>query len=499
MSRKTPSYSAARSRSWPGKYGECGVALVFVLWVMVLLSAVALEMTFRGHLRVQVTTATGDTAKTYFLARSGVEHAMADLAANADAVEEQYYLREDAEDAYQNVPMGEGTYTLYAGMDREGNPRYGMVDESSKLNINTANAETLSRVPGLDQAIAEVITKLREEEPFRDLKDLLLIEGVDQILLYGEDQNENGLLDPTEDDGNANWPPDNEDGWLDGGLSDYLTTWSVARNVTALGEERTNINQEDADAIADAVSEISLQQAESIVAHREKSQLSSVLDLLDVELVEKVAQGSSGEGERRREPNRPRGNDSNRRSEQADEEEPQDKQETEEAKEEKPQEEKEAAPQQDDEEKNAEKPQQESQMTTRGTGEKAFDEETVRKIADLVTTEEDDVRAGLVNVNTASVEVLACLPGMDESLGQAIVNERESRAGGFTTVMDLLDVDGMTMSLLKPIYQLVSVRSDSFSVRSFGVLGAEAHYTCVRAVLDRSEEIVHLRYWQELE
>lgn len=501
MNRKTPSYSARQSRSWHGELRRNrGVALVFVLWVMVLLSAVALEMTFRGHLRAHVTAATGDAAKSYFLARSGVEHAMADLAGNAGTVEAQELMRDDAATVYQNVELGEGTYTLYAGMDAEGDPRYGLIDECSKLNLNTADAEVLAKVPGLDQALAEVITTLRQEEPFHDLKDLLIIDGIDAALLYGEDQNENGLLDSNEDDGDDNWPPDNGDGWLDGGLAEYLTVWSAARNISALGEERTNLNKEDAQAIADAVSEISLQQAESVVAQREKSQLSNVLDLLDVELVEKVAQGSQGEGKESRQPSQRAENETGRKPEQARDEKTDTEKKTEETKEDKDKNEndkneKEEAPK----EEKSDKPKEESGSTTRGTGEKAFDEETVRKLADLVTTKDDDVLAGVINVNTASAEVLACLPGLDESLAQAIVNERESRAGGFTTVIDLLDVDGMTMTLLKPIYDLLTARSDVYTARSFGVLKPGAGYTCVSAVLDRTEETVHLRHWQELE
>ena len=45
-------------------------------------------------------------------------------------------------------------------------------------------------------------------------------------LLYGEDANLNGILDPNENDGMKLPPFDNQDGIMDAGLFEYVTTWS---------------------------------------------------------------------------------------------------------------------------------------------------------------------------------------------------------------------------------------------------------------------------------
>jgi hypothetical protein len=61
----------------------------------------------------------------------------------------------------------------------------------------------------------------------------------------------------------------------------------------------------------------------------------------------------------------------------------------------------------------------------------------------------------------------------------------------------------MSPDKFKQICNLISVRSDVFNVRSFGVLGrpeGESHgiYCCVWAVIDRSGDKVALLSWREL-
>ncbi len=140
--------------------------------------------------------------------------------------------------------------------------RFGLTDESSKLNLNTATTEQLmilvSAAAGDDAEIdAEEIvsaildwrdtdnnsrSKTGETEaqyyrtldrpyhikngPFDTVEELLLVKGVTGSLLYGEDFDRNGLLGLHEDDGDLTFPPDNEDNRLNRGLYPYLTVWS---------------------------------------------------------------------------------------------------------------------------------------------------------------------------------------------------------------------------------------------------------------------------------
>ncbi len=106
-------------------------------------------------------------------------------------------------------------------------------------------------------------------------------------MLFGNDRNRNGLLDPQEDRG---------DGRLDEGLAALLTCDSAVRNRTADGSERVNINKAEASELQRKLSGISQQQAQSIVEQRKKQQFGSIAELLDVKLVEKQQNKSGQDG-----------------------------------------------------------------------------------------------------------------------------------------------------------------------------------------------------------
>ena len=96
---------------------------------------------------------------------------------------------------------------------------------------------------------------------------------------------------------------------------------------------------------------------------------------------------------------------------------------------------------------------------------------------------------------------MACLPGVGESLAADICAARED--GTFESVAELLGVSGMTTEKFRRICNLVSVRSDVFSVRSFGVVGAidapdHGVCRCVSVVIDRTADEVKLHSWREL-
>ncbi len=308
----------------------------------------------------------------------------------------------------------------------------------------------------------------------------MLIERIDSLALYGEDQNRNGLLDPNENDGDESWPPDNQDGELDRGLAAYLTCWSAARNVTSDGKDRVNINTASAQEIARGAEGITQQQADSIVEHRKKQKFSSIVGLLDVMLVQKVEEKKSdekdGSGGKKTESSGSATDDSKGSGESSS---------------------KSTSGDQDSASESSKK----TESKTETTGQKAFDLSTFKSVADLVTASEEEVLKGVINVNTAPVEVLACLPGVDEALAAQIVAQR--REVEFESAAGLLDVSGMSIEKFKQICNLVSVRSDVFSVRSFGVLSAPGEagvsiYCCVAAIIDRTGEEIKLRCWREL-
>jgi DNA uptake protein ComE-like DNA-binding protein len=494
------------------------MALVFVLWVMTILCAVAIQMRFSSHLRMQATAYTGMSAKARYLSRAGIEKAMADLISEDDTLDgTDEFWDGDEQEEYCNVELGDGTYTLYAGTDSTGNPIYGPIDEAARINVNTADRDVLALLPGVGVELARFIEKARKRRPYGDLSDLMIVDGVTQTLLYGEDQNENGLLDPNENDGDQSWPHDDEDGELNRGLASYLTVWSAEKNVSVDGVKRVNLTSASTEDIT-KVKGISEKEARSIVEHRKKTKIKTIVDLLDVELVEVVEQKSDkGSQEKGQQPNQPSekkqsssksqssekkqsasalppsNSSKNGKSNNSNSNGKSNNSSKNNGKGGEP-----ARPGNDKSNQN-ERDSKGSKEEVKGTGKKAFTTAELKGFSDQVTFTDDEIIKGVINVNVASAEVLACLPGVSEALALEIVNTRENSTEKFSSTVSLLDIQGMTTKILEGIYNLISVRSNVYSVRSFGVVGGGDVYACASAVIDTTGDKARIVHWRELE
>jgi len=72
---------------------------------------------------------------------------------------------------------------------------------------------------------------------FESADELRLVYNMDMEMLYGDDANMNGALDPNENDGDDTAPHDDRNGVLDPGLLEYLTVWNRVPTSTL-----TNVN-----------------------------------------------------------------------------------------------------------------------------------------------------------------------------------------------------------------------------------------------------------------
>jgi len=64
-----------------------------------------------------------------------------------------------------------------------------------------------------------------------------------------------------------------------------------------------------------------------------------------------------------------------------------------------------------------------------------------------------------VNINTATVEELAKLPGIGKSIAQRIVNHRE-KSGKFRTVDELLVIRGISRKKLEQLRPLITTEAE---------------------------------------
>lgn len=170
----------------------------------------------------------------------------------------------------EQVPIGDATF-WFLGRDlvdpTPTQPAFGLVDEAAKLNLNAAPATVLAALPRMTPELAAAIVDWRDSDsepgeggaedetysrlyppyrtknaPFESVEELRLVQGMTLEILYGEDTNQNGLLDPNENDGEASPPSDNADGRLDPGLVEYLTVYSLESTNRIDGTARQDLS-----------------------------------------------------------------------------------------------------------------------------------------------------------------------------------------------------------------------------------------------------------------
>ena len=132
-----------------------------------------------------------------------------------------------------------------------------------------------------------------------------------------------------------------------------------------------------------------------------------------------------------------------------------------------------------------------------------LDVQTFSKIADKITVDDSDEIPGKVNVNTASEIVLAALMGggdTAEQTAQNIIAHRETLLYGMESIGELLDVPSMSVNTFKKIADLVTTRSDVYSIRCVATAdrnGKNGAKVETEAVVDRVESPCKILFWYQ--
>jgi len=242
--------------------------LIIVLWIAFGLVVVALyfAQSMLFELRAVDQRVAGVQAEQ---AIAGATYYVSNLLAN---VEIPGTWPEVTLEAWEAVPIGEATvWFLGRGTPiTEDEPVFDLIDEGSKLNLNTVTQEMLEQLPGMTADLAAAIIDWRDTDdtvtlggaetdtyqrnrpayrckngPFESVDELRLVNGMTLEVLYGEDANLNGALDPNENDGDASPPADNRDGRLDPGLLEYVTVDSREPGTRSDGSTRVAVAAAD--------------------------------------------------------------------------------------------------------------------------------------------------------------------------------------------------------------------------------------------------------------
>lgn len=182
--------------------------------------------------------------------------------------------------------------------------RYGLEDESSKLNLNAlAQAEgdeTVTRnrllfIPGMTEDIADAILDWIDTDnqpraygaevsyyqglspayqprngPLQSLSELLQVRGVTPELLYGLDTNRNFLVETGEQARGMLLQLDNSLGQLNRGWSAYFTVYAAERVLDPTGNPKINVNNPDLRALQSALQQaVDAEAANFIIAYRQ--------------------------------------------------------------------------------------------------------------------------------------------------------------------------------------------------------------------------------------
>ena len=436
--------------------------LIGVLWCLVLLSLVVVSVLHTSRIDLLVVKNYGDRIQAHYLAVAGIEKAKALLYQDAQQRSRSSLNHSgtlfDSPERFRDVRLGRGQFRVFhrGRPDEGGGVLYGVSDEESRLNVNNASADELVKLEGLTPDIAAAIIDWRDEDntvtpggaeaeyylslqppyqtrngPVPTIRELLMVRGITTDLLFGRDRHQNGMLDVSGEASDQTVNDIRDLGWA--GL---FTVDSLVNNVNAAGMDRVNIQSADEAALT-GVKGISSDIAKAIVSYRAQNRLNTVVDLLDV-----VAASNQNQ----------QGNPGNPAQSNA-------------------------GPQ------GGQNPNSGAQGGT-PSGPKVIDQNLLMDIADDLTADSGSDLTGLVNINSASLEVLTCLPGLTRELAQAIISFRQSN-GSFPNIASLLKVPGLNGDLLKQLAPRVTARSETFRILCEGKVNSTG-------ARQRIQEIVHV-------
>jgi len=301
---------------------RAGSTLLIVLVVVVMLSLGAYTFSELMIIEVEATNVYGRSVQSRELALSGIELAAAFV---GDRSEIDGWNSYHNPDQFQNINLlpGEvartsGYFSVVAPVITDSQTsaiRFGLMNESGKLNLNILASEEeeeegdaierMMYIPNMTEDIAAAILDWIDDDdetrtygaesdyyetlespyfakngPLESLDELLLVRDITPEMLYGEDTNRNGILDPNENDGDATLPFDNSDGILNPGWFDYFTVHSREINIRPDGSEKINVNMTMLTELYDLLeAELGPDEAKFIVAYRASGPVETLEDL----------------------------------------------------------------------------------------------------------------------------------------------------------------------------------------------------------------------------
>jgi DNA uptake protein ComE-like DNA-binding protein len=234
---------------------EKASVLIIVMWIAI--GLIAITLYFANSMTLELRASDNRTSgmaadQAIEGAARYVSYVLANYATNGA-------FPTNAQFTCQNMPIGDARVwiigrdesTTASTPSTSTDPAFGLIDEASKLNLNTAGTNTLAALPNMDYDLAEAIVDWRSTNstldlnygslgydakhwPFETVDELRLVYGMTLDDLVGDDLNRNGILDGSEksSSGDTSNP----------GLIEYTTVYSREPTFDSDGSSLTNVN-----------------------------------------------------------------------------------------------------------------------------------------------------------------------------------------------------------------------------------------------------------------
>ena len=374
---------------------QCGLSLVSTLWILTILSILAAQLLYSIHIEQRTQRNFLDRGKYHYAAKAGFEWTLAVMRTDRtpfDSLGENWAapITGQLEDGVQI-----GNFLNYSVT---------VTDEASKVNINTADVGLISNLLAQvgaspdDAQTGELANAIVAGQPYRTVRDLARVEGMTSQLLYGTQQI------PALTQGTANTQSTStgtsaalstaSSGSLQNtsietqpGLVDLATIYSIDASTDPDGQALVNINTADEGQLTQIETQPGQGGGQPVFSQAEAESLiqqrefDSFSALIDVKAVSDELFNNIENQITTEDPNENQGNQENEEDDE------------------------------DDEERNG--PQQ---------------------------GQDED---GQININTADVETLESLNGIDQGIAERIVAHRESQ-GFFQNIDAIKDVTMLT-------------------------------------------------------
>ncbi|PCJ20627.1 MAG: hypothetical protein COB02_03640 [Candidatus Cloacimonadota bacterium] len=213
-----------------------GSILIVLLWVLTFLFFVGVEI----QLLVQRTKELVRFEKNQLIAKvaslSGVEYSKYLLLSDKeplDTLHEKWSNQEIVE-----YKLSKDISFTLNNKNKSTNYKFsfGLKDLESKISLVSLPIDRWSSILNLNESQQKTLESFREGvRKFEDLLQLSSILNLSNKQMMGEDQNDDGLLNENENDGDFSLPKDNFDNILNFGISDLVSWQAKEMNVNTIG------------------------------------------------------------------------------------------------------------------------------------------------------------------------------------------------------------------------------------------------------------------------